>query len=265
LAIRSQNVEYLRFKTFGKWWWPILKQYELWSLRAADATLCITRSDLETYKREAPKANLIEFPFGTTIKEMPNDKVQCKQIVCEQLGVSDDTTLLFFNGSLSYAPNKHGLDFILEKLNPVLFDTLRNYKLIVCGGGLAPEYDSLKAYADKHIVYLGFVDDIATYFKAADVFLNPVVGGGGIKTKLIEAIAYGTTVVSSIDGANGFDAHVAPQKIVSCADDDVQAMCSAIDKVLTSPYQATPASYYKHYYWGYNTSTVLTQLKKLVK
>jgi polysaccharide biosynthesis protein PslH len=265
LAIRSQNVEYLRFKTFGKWWWPILKQYELWSTRHADATLCITTSDAATYAAECPGAKCIDFPFGTTIKEMPRDKLACKDKICKELGLDADTTLLFFNGSLSYGPNRHGLDFILEHLTPVLPSVLPKYKLIICGGGLAAEYNNLAAYTAQNIIYPGFVDDIGTYFKAADVFLNPVVGGGGIKTKLIEAIAYGTAVVSSRDGAAGFDTHVAPAKIVVCPDDDVQAMCTAITSVLEKPYEATPASYYDHYYWGYNTVRVLHALKNIKK
>jgi polysaccharide biosynthesis protein PslH len=263
LVIRSQNVEYNRFKTFGKWWWPILKQYEIWSAKVADVTLCITKADLKTYSKHVAANKLMDFPFGTTVSAMPVDRAASKQKVCDSLGIDTNTKLLFYNGALGYAPNKHGLDFILEKLNPVLATRLQKYKIIICGGGLADDYDKLSAYAEQHIVYLGFVDDIGTYFKAADVFLNPVIGGGGIKTKLIEAIAHGTTVVSSIDGANGFDEEVAPHKIVKCTDDNVEEMCSAILDVLAKPYEATPESYYAHYYWDTIMQSIVTRLKHL--
>ena len=47
------------------------------------------------------------------------------------------------------------------------------------------------------------------YFKAADVFINPVISGGGIQTKIIDALSYHLNVVCfhskslGITGAGG--------------------------------------------------------------
>ena len=78
-----------------------------------------------------------------------------------------------------------------------------NYKILVCGKGLPDFFNDLKDYSDKNIIYAGFVDDISIYFKAADVFLNPIISGGGVKTKAIEAIAMDCTVISTEIGALG--------------------------------------------------------------
>jgi hypothetical protein len=63
--------------------------------------------------------------------------------------------------------------------------------------------NELKNYADQNIIYAGFVDDISIYFKGADVFINPVSYGGGIKTKLVEALGYNLNAVSTSNGAIG--------------------------------------------------------------
>ena len=109
--------------------------------------------------------------------------------------------------------------------------------------------NELKEYADKNIIYAGFVDDIEMYFKAADIFLNPVQSGGGIKTKMVEAIAFGTTVITTETGAAGIHKNICGNKLIVMPDNDWNTFTSAIvdnaDK-----YEITPPSYYEHYYWG---------------
>ncbi len=94
------------------------------------------------------------------------------------------------------------------------------YKIVICGKGLPNEMNNLKSYANKNIIYAGFVDDITAYFKAADIMLNPVLSGGGVKTKMIEAIAFGATVVASKTGAAGIERSVCGNKLSIVDDND---------------------------------------------
>ncbi len=104
---------------------------------------------------------------------------------------------------------------------------------------LPEEMNSLKEYADKNIIFAGFVPDIETYFKAADIFLNPVQSGGGIKTKMVEAIAYGTTVIATKTGAAGIDVSVCGNKLIIIPDNDWDGFSKAIldnaDNTSTTP------------------------------
>ena len=67
---------------------------------------------------------------------------------------------------------------------------------------LEESYNELKDYADKNIIYAGFVDDITLFYKAADMLINPVIDGGGIKTKLVEALGYNMNVVTTSKWCN---------------------------------------------------------------
>jgi glycosyltransferase involved in cell wall biosynthesis len=52
--------------------------------------------------------------------------------------------------------------------------------------------------SDPSIVVTGAVDDVRSYFSIADVFVNPIViDDGGIKSKVLEAMAMGKAVVST--------------------------------------------------------------------
>jgi len=44
-ALHIHNIEYLRFKSTGTWWWWILKIYEKWFFKLADQILFVSPDD----------------------------------------------------------------------------------------------------------------------------------------------------------------------------------------------------------------------------
>ncbi len=256
--IRSQNVEYLRFKDLGKPWWPILKVYEKWVHNNSTGVLCITEDDYAFFKKQGIKSKLINYPFGTNVSTNPTDRNECKTKVCLAHNLSADTKVIMYNGALNYLPNMVGLDIIINEVAPYLEKNYSNYKIIICGGNLPQKYNKLQGITN--LIYTGFVDDISMYFKAADVFINPVQGGGGIKTKLVDALSYGTTAISSVDGAKGLVQKVAGNKLHITPDYNGTAMAKKIIEVLAQPYMPTPASYYAYYNWSKITERLLLSL-----
>jgi polysaccharide biosynthesis protein PslH len=123
------------------------------------------------------------------------------------------------------------------------------YKIIICGKRLPAYLDELKAYTGKNIIYAGFVDDIENYFKGSDIFLNPVQSGGGVKTKVAEAIGFGTTVISTKTGAEGLHKEVCGNKLILVADSDWKGFAKMILQNAGKHVQ-TPVEYYEMYYWG---------------
>ena len=121
------------------------------------------------------------------------------------------------------------------------------YKIVVCGRGLPAFFNDLKDYAGKNVIYAGFVDDINTYFKAADIFLNPILSGGGVKTKAIEAIAMDCTVISTELGAMGIQRDVCGEKLKVINNENWEQFS---DLIITSSSENahTPPEFYKHYY-----------------
>lgn len=227
----THNIEYKRFRSLGKWWWPILRIYEKWCFKKADYLFFIAPEEMEfaikKWKIDPAKCQVV--PFGVPISTNPEDKGECKKIICENHGIDSSENILLFNGLLNYKPNLDALKAILENINPYLLQqTAFRYKILICGKGLPEEMNSLKSYAGKNIIYAGFVDDIETYFKGSDIFLNSVQSGGGIKTKMVEAIAFGTTVISTETGAAGMDRNAAGDKLIVVKDGDWKKFREAI-------------------------------------
>jgi glycosyltransferase involved in cell wall biosynthesis len=251
-VFHTHNIEHQRFRSNGKWWWPLLQRYEKWCFRCADFIFFISEEDRSFAIEEwgISKEKCMEVPFGVDIKEYPQDKIACKEKIAATHSITANEKILLFNGLLDYKPNLDALLAILNEINPMLLATEGfRYKIIICGKRLPEEMNSLKDHADKNIIYAGFVDDIETYFKGADLFLNPVQSGGGIKTKMVESIGFGTTVIATKTGAHGISKASCDNKLVVVEDNDWAAFAKAIIENVNQS-TVTPQKYYEYYYWG---------------
>jgi glycosyltransferase involved in cell wall biosynthesis len=189
-------------------------------------------------------------PFGIETDRYPEDRPTSREVVSRRHGIQENEKIIMFSGLLNYKPNLDALKVILEKINPLLLArTGFQYKLFICGRGLPEEMNQLKAYISRNIIYTGFVKDIDIYNKAADVFINPVQSGGGIKTKMVEAIANGTSVVSTLSGAAGIDRSVCGEKLLVVNDNDWKGFAENILTAVNVEQKITPSAYYNKYHW----------------
>ncbi|MFT3903297.1 MAG: glycosyltransferase family 4 protein [Niabella sp.] len=254
LIFHSHNIEAARFKSMGKWWWPVMHRYEKFAHQTADFNFFITGEDREyaikTYKLSADKCAVVTYGIEAVEAPPVTDKEQCRSAVCKALGLTADTKLILFNGTLDYAPNRDGLDRILNEINPELLKTCPfPYKIVVCGLRLPESYDELKAYKAQHIIYKGFVEDINLYFKAADIFMNPITDGGGIKTKLVEALGANTPAVSFEAGAYGIPTAVTGNCLTVIPDGDCSGFARGIVQQLSLPKKDIPPAFFEHFSW----------------
>jgi len=260
VIIHTHNIEYQRFRSTGKWWWPVLKDYEKRSFKKADGLFFISPEDKEFAIKEwgIEAGKCIDLPFGVEIKNYPEDRAICRQLILQKHNIGKDEKIFLFNGLLNYKPNIDALKTILKKINPVLLTHPSfDYKILICGKGLPEEMNSLKEYADRNIIFAGFANSIEPYIKAADVFLNAVISGGGVKTKIVEAIANGTTVISTTTGARGIVKEVCGEKLIIVADNNpdefVNAIIANADRLIP-----TPPEYYDYYFY----ENIITRLIK---
>ena len=262
VIIHTHNIEYQRFRSTGRWWWPVLKGYEKRSFEKADGLFFITPEDREfaIHNWKIDKEKCFDLPFGIAINKSPEDRVASRLAIAQKHGISKDEKILLFNGLLNYKPNIDALQIILDKINPILLQAASfPYKIIICGKGLPEEMNSLTDYSSKNIIYAGFAPEIEPYLKATDIFLNPVQSGGGVKTKMVEAIAYGATVVATETAATGIRRESCGDKLITVPDDDWEGMAKAVVNYAYHSTQ-TPPEYYNYYFYG----NIINRLLKVV-
>jgi polysaccharide biosynthesis protein PslH len=251
LVVHAHNIEYERFRTLGKSWWKILQWYETAVLRRADTVFCISSEDkqwmIDKMQIQADKCVLV--PYGISNDKIPTDKEISKQKVCAIQKIDPSRTLLFFNGLLDYKPNTDALKAILEEITPRLQKNDLHYHVLIAGKRLPDSFNKLREWNKQGVTYAGFVDDIDLYSKAADILLNPVNSGGGVKTKMIEALGFNTSVVATRTGAIGVERDVCGEKLRIVEDNDWQMFVDEIASFNRRPDIKTPTSFYSKYYW----------------
>ena len=227
--------------------------YEKWVHHCADINFFITDEDrhyaIKHFNLEKHKCHTITYGMELNDKPSIAERLKAKKILQETYPINDLDRIMLFNGTLDYKPNLDALDVILERINPLLLNQKKiGYKIIICGKNLPLKYDQLTKYKSKNIIYAGFVDDINLYFEGADIFLNPLVDGGGIKTKLVEALGYNLCCVSTKSGAIGVDPAITGDKLWITVDNDWQNFTNSIFEINID--KNIPPAFFNHFYWG---------------
>lgn len=264
IFIRSNNIEYLRFKSMGKWFWQMLYIYEKWTYRIADLVIFVSETDRQKaiYEFDLDERKTMLTPYGVEITEAPPKKLSNRIFLEETYSIKRDEKIMLFFATMSYAPNYDAVGFIADFIYPLLKQqTQFEFKILICGKNLPLSIqDKLK---DKHeIIYCGFVDDINAYIDGADVMINPIMSGGGVKTKAIDTLAMNQTVISTQTGAEGIDPSVCGDKLIIVNDNDWKAFVYAIAENLNKT-STIPPAFYTSYSWANIVESLTARLQTL--
>jgi len=215
-AIHSRNIEADRFRSMGERWWPLLRAYEKWVHRKALYSFFISREDAEKairqYKLDPKKVGVATHGITPPVS-IPDRKVVRPQ-VCAAHGIPEQSTIYYFNGAMGYLPNQQAVRTILAEVYPRLEAQKDHpYVIMISGKGLPEDLQQQIAATKGKMIYTGFVPSMADYLVAVDIFINPVIEGGGVKTKVLEALAYHKTIVSTFSGAIGVNTATCGDKL----------------------------------------------------
>lgn len=198
LVYDAQNVEVDRFRGLGH---PLRAQV----VRAAEAFLCARARAVLAVTVEDQR--LLERHYGRRSTLLPNGvDLTCFHPAAPERGLVDRYGLrgrrvaLFF-GSLDYGPNRDALRFLVREAWPVVRGRVPGATLLVVG---RRPPDGARGAAG--VVVTGPVDDIAAHIRLAHVVAVPLSTGGGMRLKVVEALACGQTVLSTPFGATGVPA-----------------------------------------------------------
>lgn len=253
LYIRSHNIEALRFKSLGKKWWRIMWWFEKYAYSKADKIFFVTKEDknwaVNHYNLIADKCFVM--PFGIQSTNPPQFSITLKENLANKLKLRCNVPWIFFMGKLDYEPNSNAVNDIIKSIYPELKKSNLEFELLIFGKGLTEaSQEIIQQLNDNNndIHYLGFVPSIDDLLTVCDIMLNPVNSGGGVKTKVIEAIAWNNVVISSHTGAEGIEKDICGDQLIIVDDKDWPAYANAVkEKVESSKFTTTPSAFYEYY------------------
>jgi glycosyltransferase involved in cell wall biosynthesis len=184
-----------------------LRRYEIAQLDACDAIVPITDADARDFRALGCTRPMYVLPGGVDIDV---DDAQPADVAARRVG---------FLGSLDYRPNQEAARWIADELRPRLG---RDIELHVAGSR-APEWLRARLTA-AGVQFAGEVPDAAAFIRSMAVMVAPIFSGGGMRIKILAAMAAGKAVVATSVGAEGIDIDDGANIVIA---DDADAFANA--------------------------------------
>jgi glycosyltransferase involved in cell wall biosynthesis len=110
-------------------------------------------------------------------------------------------------GNLRWQPNVEGLDWLCQSVWPKVLRRVPDATLEIAGVGLKPDtcggLSVPDAWKVPGVEIVGFLEDLEPLYARSVGMLAPVVGGSGVRVKLLEGFRAGMPVITTSDGAFG--------------------------------------------------------------
>jgi glycosyltransferase involved in cell wall biosynthesis len=139
--------------------------------------------------------------------------------------------MILFLASYKHRPvNVQAALWFYHQVFPLVRNAVPDARFIIAGYG--PPAELLALAADPGVEVSGFVDDLDRCYKSAAVFVAPILTGGGIIVKILDALATGTPTVSTTFGNEGIGAVPGEDLLVADTPTDFAA---AVIRLLRDP------------------------------
>ncbi|MCP4574207.1 MAG: glycosyltransferase family 4 protein [bacterium] len=189
----------------------------------ADCTLCVTEQDRELYAAMGGH-DLLTVPLG----------MDTEAIVPVWEPPATGPGEYLFVGSFQHGPNRRAAELLVHRIWPAVANRLPGATLLLAGRGSRRFLDGTNVdSAAVHVRALGFVDDLTELFLRCRLFLAPLPEGGGIKIKILEAMARGIPVVTTPVGAEGIA--TSGDDVIVIAEPDTAAFADAVVAAAADP------------------------------
>ena len=199
--------------------WTALLRLKRWYMTRAferryfaRASLCalVSDADQEAVRRDVPGARTCVVHNGVDPEHFA------------PLGTPPVEASLIFEGTMAHLPNAEGIVHFCERVLPLILAEMPQVRLFVVGRDPLPE---VRALAGPRVEVTGFVEDVRPWLDQATVFVSPLIGGAGIKNKILQAWSMRKPVVATpvssggllaVDGQNLLSASGPEQLAAAC-------------------------------------------------
>jgi polysaccharide biosynthesis protein PslH len=187
----AHNVEseYMSGRHLRRAWSRVgMATYERRLLNTAAESWMVSRTDITSAQALAPRARLRYAPNVVDV------------LAVQPRRVEHAAPTLLMVGDFTYPPNRSGRDLLVESILPIVRRSIPDARLVLVGRGLERWRAPIRG-----VEVAGFVDDLASYYAAADCVVVPLTEGAGTPLKFIEALAYEVPVVATPLAARGLN------------------------------------------------------------
>jgi len=196
-----------------------LRRFEINTLDKIDGIVAITPVDARNFDRLSHSTNIISIPFGINLETLPENPIQPEE------------PSLFHIGSMNWYPNEESIKWLIHEVWPGLTQRIPGVELHLAGRYM-PEW--LKNLSVQGIIVDGEVPDVWEYMQKFSIMVVPLFSGSGIRIKIVEGMAAGKAIITTVIGAEGINyengQHLLIAKDAKSFSDGIVKLCT--DKAL---------------------------------
>lgn len=167
-----------------------LKRFELKAFAEADSIVTITDEDKKNIASLIPNKPIITCLTGINLNSYT---------IANQ--VKHPNTLFHF-ASMDWMPNIEAVDWLMEKVWPLVIQQQPKAKLVLAGRGMPERFKKL---ASDTVTIIDNVPNSAEFYHDYGIMLVPLWSGSGLRIKLVEGLAYGKPIITTTIGAEGIN------------------------------------------------------------
>ena len=213
---------------------------EIRRINRFDEVICIAIDEMDYFKKYAKKPNFTYIPFFTTIKDI------------DHVDNEKEYDILFIGSDNPH--NLKGISWFFKQVYPLINP---NIKILIVG--------SITKYINElqNVHCVNYIKNIDMAYKKSRITICPMLGGTGMKIKVVEALSYGIPVVTTQKGLNGIPFDYYNRFLVT---DDSCIFAQTIMNLLENKdyYKQTVKSQYEVFDSLFTKQAIYSKLDKLL-
>ncbi len=226
IVLRSHNLEHLIWqrlanstgnkakKIYLRHLASRLKTYEEKTVKQVDGIAAISFDDTNRFRQIPEAAPVVTIPFGIKLeKYIPANKAVGK------------TVQFCHIGAMNWEPNKEAVSWLLDEIWPLLKNEDAELHL---AGRKMPAY--ISDFADDKLIVHGDVENALDFMNQQDVMVVPLLSGGGMRIKIMEAMALGKAVITTKLGAEGIDCKNNENILIADSSEDIAGLMKSLSQ-----------------------------------
>ncbi len=198
-----------------------MDHYERQAWNQYDLLLPITGEDAQTVQTSGCKTPIHFTPYGI--------RATAASGATRHLG---RPLKLYHLGAMDWLPNREAVAWFLREAWPLIHQSQHDVEFHFAGRKLEADFSRpLPPGAFNH----GAVEDAAAFVAGMDALVVPLRAGGGIRVKILEAMAAGKVVIATTVGIQGIDALPGVHFLLA---DIPKEFAAAVDRLVHQPSEA---------------------------
>ncbi len=219
---RLRALPWGRRRLLGELLLPGYRRREVRGLQAADLVLVFKQEDAELVGGLGVATEVVVLDPWLEVPDGPPGPRAAPEVL--------------FTGAMWRRENGEGALWLLERVWPAVRAALPDARLVLAGAGPTPQL-LVAAVAAGGVEVTGEVPELGPFYERAQVFVAPLLTGGGLKFKVPQAMVHALPVVATSVAAEGVVGQAPPGTFWAVSDDPSELSRALLD-ALTHPEDA---------------------------